>query len=252
MDEQFLKMVEVNVKGRVFVVCQSRGVTDVSVINYYTEVVQQAVLAQMTEDADTSAESFHRLLEQQVEWLGEKLRQLVNDGALDRSAADGVLGDPVLEVSGSAAAERAEKKASGFVPEAKSMPERLKDRRAEMEHLLTHDCITLKLLTANEAKQLKRELVGRLPEKAEEELVARMRSVLHSQVSKFIRKHQGGPWQTVTQQTEIRMEIAHTKSLRSLVFLSRQLLQEREEWMLKTKSSLVGRLFGGRVKLNKP
>ncbi len=252
MDDQFLKMVEVNVKGRVFVICQSCGVTDVSVIHYYTEVMQQAILAQLTEDADTSAEAFQRLLDQQAEWLASELRQLVVEGAFDQPVAEMVEDDSVLDTSDSEALSRADKKPTGFIPEAKSMPERLKDRRAEMEHLLTHDCITLKLVTDSEAKQLKRDLVGRLPEKAEEELVARLRNVLHSQVSKFIRKHQGGPWQTVTQQTEIRMEIAHTKSLRSLVFLSRQLLQEREEWMLKSKSSLVGRLFGGRVKLNKP
>ncbi|MET0066521.1 MAG: hypothetical protein ABW076_09265 [Candidatus Thiodiazotropha sp.] len=252
MDEQFRKMVEVNIKGRVFVICQSQGITDPSVVGYYTGVLQQAIDAQLSEEGN--AESFHQLLDQQAEWLAGELRQLAADGAIEASAEAAAVSGAAAEQPAEASTPpvKTEKKATGFVPEAKSMPERLKDRRAEMEHLLTHDCIALKLVTASEAKQLKRDLVGRLPEKAEEELVARLRSVLHSQVSKFIRKHQGGPWTSVTQQTEVRMEIAHTKTLRSLVFLSRQLLQEREEWMEKTKSSLVGRLFGGRVKVNKP
>ncbi len=252
MDEQFRTMVEVNIKGRVFVICQTYGVTDPGIVNYYNEVLEQAIFAQLSEDSDANAETFHGLLDQQVEWLAEELRQLADESAVEQSDSAVAEEAPTSESSDVVIKSGADKRPSGFVPEAKSMPERLKDRRAEMEHLLTHDCVALKLVTDREAKRLKRDLIGRLPEKAEAELVVRLRSVLHSQVSKFIRKHQGGPWKTVTQQTDLRMEIAHTKSLRSLVFLSRELLQQREEWMQKSKSSLVGRLFGGRVKLNKP
>jgi hypothetical protein len=252
MDEQFHKMVEVNIKGRVFVICQTYGVSDPGMVSYYNEVLEQAILAQLSEDSDSNAETFQRLLDQQVAWLAEELKQLAAESAVDQSAPAAVEDKPAAESSDVATKGRGGNRPSGFVPEAKSMPEHLKDRRAEMEYLLTHDCVALKLVTDTEAKQLKRDLIGRLPETAEAELVVRLRSVLHTQVSKFIRKHQGGPWKTVTQQTDLRMEIAHTKSLRSLVFLSRELLQEREEWMQKSKSSLVGRLFGGRVKLNKP
>jgi hypothetical protein len=131
------------------------------------------------------------------------------------------------------------------------MPERLKDRRSIMEHLLDNDCITLKLVTPEEAKKYKHELLGKVPEKAEEELVALLRNVLHEQVRKFIRKNNGGPWATATLQHEVRMDITKTRSLRSLVTLARELLNEREEWLVKTKSSLTGRFFGGRVKMDK-
>jgi hypothetical protein len=67
----------------------------------------------------------------------------------------------------------------------------------------------------------------------------------------FIRKHNGGPWASATQQHEMRMDITKTRTLRSLVALARELLSEREEWLQKTKGSLTGRFFGGRVKMDK-
>ncbi|MEJ2426338.1 MAG: hypothetical protein P8101_18160 [Candidatus Thiodiazotropha sp.] len=41
MDEQFHKMVEVNIKGRVFVTCQTYGVSDPGMVSYYNEVLEQ-------------------------------------------------------------------------------------------------------------------------------------------------------------------------------------------------------------------
>jgi hypothetical protein len=131
------------------------------------------------------------------------------------------------------------------------MPERLKDKRSIMEHLLDNDCIALKLVTPKQAKKFKHNLLGREPEKAEEELVANLRNVLHEQVRKFIRKNNGGPWASATLQHEVRMDITRTKTIRSLVTLARELLEEREEWLAKTKSSITGRLFGGKVKMTK-
>jgi hypothetical protein len=47
------------------------------------------------------------------------------------------------------------------------------------------------------------------------------------------------------------MDIARTKTVRSLVSLSRQLLEERDEWLAKTKGSMTGRFFGGKVSMDK-
>ena len=131
------------------------------------------------------------------------------------------------------------------------MPERLADQRSGMQHLLEHDCITLKLLTPSQAKRMKLRLLGQEPEKAQQELVAELRNVLHQQVRDFIRKHDGGPWATATLQHELRMDIVATRSLRSLVTLARELLFEREEWLKKNRLSLTGRLFGGRIRFKK-
>ncbi|MEW8508160.1 MAG: hypothetical protein AB2598_15795 [Candidatus Thiodiazotropha sp.] len=246
MDSQFEKMVEVNIQGRVFIICQTHGITDPTIIGYYTEILQQAIVAMLTDDSKPS--DFQQLLNEQAEWLEQEIGQVRNTPQEDMAGAVAAEGDGEAEQP---KPPNAGKKATGYVPEAKSMPERLKDRRADMEHLLLNDCVTLKLVSPKQAKKLKHGLVGKEPEKAEAEVVAQLRNSLHEQVRKFIRKHNGGPWATATLQTEVRMDITRTRTLRSLVSLSRQLLEERDEWLMKTKNSLTGRFFGGKVKMDK-
>lgn len=246
MDKDFEKMIKVNIQGRVFVVCQSHGVTDPTIVGYYVEILEQAVVALLT--GESTAVDFQRVLEEQLVWLSHELAQTRVEQPPPPAEADfGSVDDSETD----SALQKEEKKPTGYVPEAKAMPERLKDRRSIMEHLLDNDCITLKLVTPDEAKEYKHGLLGKAPEKAEEELVAALRNVLYSQVRKFIRKNNGGPWASATLQHEVRMDITKTRSLRSLVTLARELLSEREEWLRKTKGSLTGRFFGGRVKMDK-
>jgi hypothetical protein len=239
MDSQFEQMMQVNIQGRVFIICKNHGVTDPAIIGYYTEITQQAITAMLTDESRPA--DFHKLLNEQAEWLEKEVGQIGDSSEEDESDGD----EEALKI------ENADKKATGYVPEAKSMPERLKDRRVDMEHLLLNDCVTLKLVSPKEAKKMKRGLVGKDPAKAEEEVVALLRNSLHAQIRKFIRKHNGGPWATATIQTEVRMDIARTKTVRSLVSLSRQLLEEREGWLAKNKGSLTGRFFGGKVSMDK-
>lgn len=252
MDKAFEKLIKVNTQGRVFVTCQSRGVYDPAIIGYYAEILEQEILA-LLPDESTPAE-FHRILGERLLWLENELDQVREESPLRSSVPEsGVAAEFVSEEAfeTTTTSTREEKKTSGYVPEAITLPERLKDQRSIMEHLLNNDCITLKLVTPEEAKHFKHELTGKLPETAEEELVTRLRNVLHEQVRKFIRKNNGGPWATASLQHEVRMDITKTRSLRSLVSLARELLNEREEWLAKTKSSLTGRFFGGRVKIDK-
>lgn len=248
MNSQFEQMMQVNIRGRVLVICKSHGINDPSIIGYYTEILDQAIRAMMTDE--TTAAQFQKLLNEQAEWLVTEIAQVresMQENELAVAANDEIGG------GGQESEQKilnTDKQASGYVPEAKSMPERLKDKRVEIEHLLLNDCVTLKLVSPNQAKKLKQGLVGKLPEKAEEEVVALLRNALHSQMRKFIRKHKGGPWATATLQTEVRMDITRTRTVRSLVSLSRQLLEEREEWLTKSKSSLTGRFFGGKVKMH--
>ncbi|MCU7933297.1 MAG: hypothetical protein KZQ99_00265 [Candidatus Thiodiazotropha sp. (ex Dulcina madagascariensis)] len=248
MDSQFEQMIQVNIQGRVFVICQSHGITDPTIIGYYIEILEQAIISQLT-DRSTPTD-FQRILTEQVDWLESEISQVsVNpQPAAPSQTTDGV------ESEGDdrkPATKTTNKKVTGYMPEAKSMPELLKDRRADIEHLLDNDCITLKLVTPAEAKKFKHGLLGREPEEAEEALVAQLRNVLHDQLRKFIRKHNGGPWASATLQHDVRMDITRTRTLRSLVTLSKQLLNEREEWLSKTKNSLTGRFFSGRVKMDK-
>jgi hypothetical protein len=246
MDAEFEQLIKVNVKGRVFVTCQSRRVTDPTIIDYYVDIMEQEIHAQLTDESKPT--DFHRVLEEKLTWLESELDQTGQQAPVD--PPEEVSAEPVASEADAKKSE-AKKKPSGYVPDAKAMPERLKDKRSIMEHLLDNDCITLKLVTPNQAKKFKHNLLGREPEKAEEELVANLRNVLHEQVRKFIRKNNGGPWASATLQHEVRMDITRTRTLRSLVTLARELLEEREEWLAKTKSSITGRLFGGKVKMTK-
>jgi hypothetical protein len=247
MDSIFEKMVKVNIQGRVFVTCQSRGISDPAVIGYYVEILEQAVTARLTDESSPS--DFQHALDEQLKWLESELDQT----RLDQPAStEKRHTDEEPAVTAPAAPASTEKPLpSGYVPEAKSMPERLRDRRTVLEGLLVNDCVTLKLVTPDEADRFKHGLMGKDPEKAEEEVVTALRNALHQQMRKFIRKHNGGPWASSAMQEEMRMDIARTRSLQSLVTLARELLAEREEWLDKSKGSITGRLFGGRVKLDK-
>lgn len=250
MDAEFEQLIKVNVKGRVFVTCQSRRVADPTIINYYVEILEQEIHAQLSDESGPA--DFHRVLDEKLAWLESELDQTGQQAAAaaaEEAQAEAAAAESTPEPE--AKKSEAKKKPTGYVPDAKTMPERLKDKRSIMEHLLDNDCITLKLVTPNQAKKFKHGLLGKEPEKAEEELVANLRNVLHEQVRKFIRKNNGGPWASATLQHEVRMDITRTKTIRSLVTLARELLEEREEWLAKTKSSITGRLFGGKVKMTK-
>ncbi len=247
MDNQFEKLIDINISGRVFAICQSRRVVDPTIISYYTDILRQAVQAHLNEECSLS--DFNRILTEQAVWLESEIDQMAPSRPEKRSAT--TLEESPLEVGPQTEESEPQKKPSGYIPQAKSMPERLADQRAGMERLLEKDCVTLKLITPSQAKHFKRRLLGQEPEKAEQELVAELRNILHEQVRKFIRKNEGGPWDTATLQHELRMDIVSTRTLRSLVTLARELLMEREQWRQKNKSSLSGRLFGGKIRFNK-
>lgn len=249
MDKDFERLIKVNVQGRVFATCQAHGVADPRVIDYYIEITEQAVLAQLSDESTT--DDFQQSLKDQISWLeGELTQASANQPPLPAAPVEEEPEIPEAIAETPPPAKEA-KKPTGYVPDAKSMPERLKDRRAIMEHLLDNDCITLKLVTPDKAKKFKHGLAGKIPEKAEEEVVTILRDVLYSQVRNFIRQHNGGPWSSAMQQHELRLDITKTRTLRSLVTLAHELLNEREEWLQKTKGSLTGRFFSGRVKMDK-
>ncbi|MEN8177670.1 MAG: hypothetical protein ABFS39_03530 [Pseudomonadota bacterium] len=256
MDSQLEQLIEVNIKGRVFAVCQSRSVIDPAIIGYYTEILGQAVRASLHKN--TTPAEFNHVLDEQAAWLESEIDQTAPAVKGDEESAGE---HPAVEEDAAPAdskpkAEDSEKapplkRPTGYVPNAKSMPERLADQRVGMQHLLEKECVTLKLVTPTQAKHLKRRLLGQEPEKAEQELVAELRNILHLQVRKFIRKNDGGPWSSATLQHELRMDIIATRTLRSLVTLAKELLFEREAWLNKNKTSLAGRLFGGKISFKK-
>jgi hypothetical protein len=241
MGKSYQQMVKVNIQGRVFVACKIRGITDPTIIGYYVEIVEQAITGLLTEESTPS--DFERILDEYLEWL---------ETELDRAYVEQTEKQEVAEVQAVAASSAAEQQvATGYVPEAKSLPERFRDRRTILGELLDNDCVSLKLVTPKQAEKFKHEMLGKEPQKAEEEMVAALRDVLHEQMREFICKHDGGPWVGPAMQDEMHMGITKTRSLRSLVTLAHDLLAEREEWLDRRKGSITGRLFGGWVKTDK-
>jgi hypothetical protein len=131
------------------------------------------------------------------------------------------------------------------------MTEKLANERKPIQTLLCEDCVQLGLLKPKRAEYLVTQFAGKLPNEAEDEVVIELRNNLHEQVRKFMRKHKGGPWASPKDQEDLRLEIARTPTVRSMLLLTRQLLRERQQWLNKSKRSLTGRLFGSRLKMEK-
>ncbi len=244
MDSQLAQLIDLNIKGRVFALCQSRGIIDPTIIGYYIEILSQAVHDNLHEDANPL--DFNHVLDERVAWLEAEIDQ-TTPAAKNEAAPIAV--EPLL-ASPTDKAEPA-KRATGYVPKAKSMPERLAEQRAGMQQLLEKDFTACKLITPDQAKRMKSKLLGREPVQAEQELLAELRQILHQQIRQFIRDNDGGPWNSPTLQNELREDIAATRSLRSLRTLCRELFYERKEWLDKNKTGIAGRLFGGKIRFKK-
>jgi hypothetical protein len=242
MERHLKQLIDVNTSGRVFAVCSSRGIKDPIVIGCYTDIMRQAIEAEISDEC--TPETFKKLLDKKSKWLEAEIDQVRQDEApveqtpAEQNQADGEQDEPNT-------------KSSGYVPKAKSMPERLADERAEIEKMLTTDCVNLKLLTPKQAAAMKRRMFGKETKKAEEEIVVELRNTLHQQIRAFIRKHEGGPWSSASLQDELRMDIAATKSVRSVTNMAKELLLEREEWLKENRGSLSGLLFGGKINITR-
>lgn len=135
-------------------------------------------------------------------------------------------------------------------PVVKKMEDKLRDQRKPLEKILIDDCVHLRLVTKKRAKQLAIQLTGRTTREGEATVVAELRETLHQQIRKFIRDNKGGPWKSPNQQDDLRLDIAQTKTLGSLVMLTKQILREREQWESLHKQSPLSKLFGGKIKMN--
>lgn len=236
MDDHSREMAEINISGRVFVICQSRGVVDPQIIRQYREIFHQEMFDQLSDEFTPS--EFNQLLDKTSAWL---------EAEIDQTNPQPTTADKPKEAPDSKVKTSKSDKQT-YIPEAKSMAERLADQRQLIERLLARDCVDLMLITPDQVSKFKRRMIGVEPAQAEKDIVADLRNILHQQIRAFIRKHEGGPWGTVKLQNELRLDIAATKSLQSLVNLTRELISERDSW-LQSNPSIADRLFGGRVKV---
>jgi hypothetical protein len=237
--QQFL---DINTAGRVMLMCRARKIFEADKAALYTRAVKQAVSA-LCRDSEPTVVAVDQLLNQQLEWLDVALARPPVPRLPPRPTPAPV--EPLEEVAKPRGAHRAP--GAGTV-EALSMEKKLQESRKPLKELLLKDCVQLRLMKLDRAKKLASHLAGRRREDAEADIVAELRDSLHQQVRAYMRKHQGGPWDSVRKQEDLRLDITHTNSVHSLVILTRQLLKERKDWEARLNKGLLHNLLGGRIK----
>lgn len=253
-------LININVSGRVLVACRGKGVPTPKCVAIYTRAVREAV-DKLLEGKPVTIGSIESVLTSQTALLEESLRTLPE--RLEEKPS--VVFDPDVEIPEQFVEEETEpaeeieevkeekkrpKEESKKKPEPVTMEEKLKQERKPLRKLISEDCVTLGLVTKDRAKKMLVEMTGRMPEEAEELVIGELRNNLHDQVRKFMRKNKGGPWNTPMVQEELRLDIVSTRSVITLLTLTRQILREREKWEAENKKGLLHSLVGGKVKMS--
>ena len=255
-----------NVAGRVMLTLSRLGGSDARRLRIYIDAVGAAVDRQLRVLGDEAFNQIESIMDRQAALLEHALQQRMALRSADEAAArpDGqeipdqsaeprtadnpsptadAAAVPVLSEkdlvpdAGATGEETAEagpdarrRQPSGYVPQAKSMEEKLQDSRKPIQKLLTEDCVTARLLDRKQAGRIIAGMAGKRPEDAEREIVEKLREILQQQVRAFIRKSKGGPWATPREQNDLRQDIHAATTIRGVLLLSRQILKEREEW----------------------
>ena len=257
---------EMNVSAHVMLLLSRHGIKDARCLAIYRDAVVAAVRRQAAVEAHADLALVEPVLREQIDLLDAALYRRgqawpVSDA--DTAPATAAAGQPDGEtgVSGDAetpadASERARRPArspSGYVPEAKSMEEKLKDEREPVQKLVTHDCVSLGLIDKAKAKELVFSMTGKTSQDAESDIVDHLREALHQQVKHFIRKARDCPLASPIAQEELRKDIHAARSVRSILMLTRQMLKEQREWQARNgRPGLLGMLGVGRRRAMRP
>lgn len=126
-----------------------------------------------------------------------------------------------------------------------SLDNKLAEARKPVQELVRDECVHLGLLTPDRADKLATSMAGKTPEQAEADIIDELRNNLHKQIQAYIRKKKGGPWKSIRQQEDVRVDIVNTRSVRGVITLTKQLLAEQVRWEEKQPKGLFGNLFSG-------
>ena len=229
------------VSKRVRSLCRARGIHKPPRIAFYVRCVCDALTSPLLEQQtkgpllDREIQAQTKLLREALETLPQRMRE--ETARARAAAAAATTQERLLPADASQAA--------ADTPSPLSLEEKLSASRDPIKKLLAEDCIQLGLITPERAKELILHLTGKMPEQAEQDINDELRNNLHSQVRKIIRDLKGGPWKSVKQQEDIRLDIANTRSINSVLSLTRQLFQERDNWeKAHCGKSVIGRLTG--------
>ncbi len=240
--EHLLQFLNMNTAGRVVLMCHARRIFDAEKARFYTRAVTEAVLA-LSRDSDPSVVEIDRLLKEQLEMLDVALDRPPVPRLPKRASPPEDESEPVVAPSKT---RRENRNANVAATESLSMEEKLQEARRPVRDLLLKDCVRLGLVELKRAKTLAAGLAGKSREEGEADIVSELRNNLHKQIRTYMRKHKGGPWDSVMKQEDLRLDITHTSSVHALVTLTRQLLKERKDWEGKLNKGLLHNLLGGK------
>jgi hypothetical protein len=230
------KLIEMNLSWEILKLCSQYQVTSNTIID---EIKQRVV------------DDIHNTLLEKG--LGIEHLKTVSDGRLAQLELE-LKGKPIPPAEGRAV-EPEKRKAQGstkskdFKPKAKEQTQKLGQERKPLAELLRKECVQYGLIDTKRAEYLIRQLPGKEPKAAEQEVVVELRNTLYEQVRQFIRTHKGGPWGSPTDQDEIRLDITNTPSVRSLLSLMLHLVKEQREWLEANKKGVRGKAFGQNISL---
>jgi len=243
MDASLEKLIDINTSGLVFMVCNRYNIRDIAAINLHKQWVKDRIIQQMEQDG-VGVEALSSIMDQQIAQLHQKL-----ESGEDSSIQDPEVENEIETVEEPPAAKQ--KTNSGYKPQSVDMSTRLANERKPTKIIIMEDCVRLGLLTRKRAKYLVTQMAGKQPMDAEKEIVKELRENLHQQVRKLIRKDKQGPWSSPKSQEDLRLEIVQTPTVRSMVYLTKEILREREAWKSNARNSITGRIFGNRMTTGK-
>lgn len=248
--------IDVNVTGRLMLLLSRQGTLDNRCLSIYKNAVCDVVRKRLAIKDGNGFAGIDTILDQELTLLAAALQARVDrcaGAAAESAPAPAVSVVPGQGVTaplpkvGPHAADDAEnvpeptaqapqktprevRAPSGYVPNVKSMEEKLKDERKPIQTLLKEDCVRVGLLDRKRAEKLILGMTGKTSVAAEQDIVEQLRQTLQDQVKSFIRKSKGGPWRDPRTQEELRKDIHSAKSVRSILMLARQVGKEYQTW----------------------
>lgn len=264
MDSSLKNLIQMNATGLVLMTCNSHDVGEPAQIDKYKSWIVNSIIAQLERD-NAGVEALSRVMDEKIAMLNKHLEsgtelpisesqpdknQDNQDAKTNEAQKINQFYDP-NDIPPLAEKDKPAPKPPKSSGKGTDMPTKLSEERKPIKKLIQEDCVQLGLITKKRAEYVITQMAGKQPADAEKEVVVELRENLHKQVRKLIRKDKGGPWSSPKDQEDLRLEILHTPSVRSVLFITRDILREREQWLERSHSSISGRIFGNKMSLDK-
>lgn len=231
--------VSVNVAGRVMVLLHKLGIHDARCLRIYRRAVSDTLVAGVSGQGGVDWKALEPVVEQQLVLLEKALLMrvppcpVVDFGSPGAETAVAYTppepgGD---SVDGADPGGRPTKRPTGYVPDAKSMEEKLRESRKPVQKLLREDCVQACLVDQATAEDLILGMTGKSSEEAEREIVEHLRESLQMQIRDFIRRTRGeGPWSNPHAQEELRQDVRRMHSVQGVLSMARHVRKEYRSW----------------------